>query len=168
MRVYVEQHVEGLAELDRFLSTLPENIQRKMLNSALRAAGKPVLDQAKQNIRSLFGSSPRYTGTLEAGMVIAKQRNTGLAARVNVKTKKPRGNKTHEVIHGVKKPYGRDPFYGRFLEKGTSKMAARPFLGPAGYARQSDAGRALNASLQQQIARWCKANGVKFVPRGGV
>ncbi len=164
MSVYVEQHVEGLAELDRFLSTLPENIQRKMLNSALRAAGKPVLDQARQNIRSLFGSSPRYTGTLEAGMVIAKQRNTGLAARVNVKTRKPRGNKTNQVINGVKKPYGSDPFYGRFLEKDTSKMPARPFLGPAGYSRQGDAGRALNVALSKQIARWCKANGVKYVP----
>ena len=165
--IYVEQEVKGLAELDRFLATLPHELQRKMLNTALREAGKPVLDQAKVNIRMLFGSSPRYTGTLEAGMVIAKQRNTGLAARINVKTKKPRGNKTDQTINGVKKPYGSDPFYGRFLEKGTSKMPARPFLGPAGYARQGDAGRALSESLQKQMARWCKANGVKFVPSGG-
>lgn len=161
--IYVEEHVPGLAELDRFLATLRDEIQRKMLASSLRAAGKPVLEQAKVNIRTLFGSSPRYSGTLEAGMVVARQRNTGLAARVNVKTKKPRGNKTNQTINGVKKPYGSDPFYARFLEKGTSKMPARPFLGPAGFARQRDAGRELNLALQKQIAKWCKANGVKFV-----
>lgn len=153
--------VKGLKELDDFLKTLPEELQRTMLNVALRAAGKPILEQAKQNVRSLFGDSARYSGVLESGLVIAKQRKTGLAARVNVKTRKPRGEKwTH--INGVRKPYGRDPFYGRWLEKGTSKMAPKPFLGPAGYSRQSEAGRALNASLQKQMLRWCKRNGVKF------
>jgi HK97 gp10 family phage protein len=153
--------VKGLAEMDEFLKTLPDVLQRKMLVTGLRAAGKPILEQAKQNVRSLFGDSARYSGVLEEGLVIAKQRKTGLAARVNVKTRKPRGE-AWTYINGVRKPYGRDPFYGRFLEKGTSKMAPKPFLAPAGYSRQTQAGQALNASLQKQMLKWCKANGVKY------
>jgi HK97 gp10 family phage protein len=161
--IYVEEHVKGLAELDGFLATLTDQIQRKMLASSLRQAGKPVLEQARTNVRALFGSSVRYTGVLEQGVVIAKARRSVNVA-VNIKTRKPRGTKGKERINGVLKPYGRDPFYGRFLEKGTSRMAARPFLGPAAYARQTDSGRALNAALQKQVEKWCKANGVKYVP----
>jgi HK97 gp10 family phage protein len=163
--IKIDAHVEGLAELDRFLSTLPDELQRKMLVSSLRQATKPIIAQAQSNIKRLFGSSPRWTGTLEAGVVAAKGK-TGLAARVNIKTKKPRGSKSNEVINGVRKPYGRDPFYGRFLEKGTSKMPAYPWLQPAAMARQDEAGRALNADLQKRMAKWCKANGVKYVPGG--
>jgi HK97 gp10 family phage protein len=164
--ITIDSHVEGLAELDRFLSTLPDELQRKMLVSSLRQATKPIIAQAQSNIERLFGNSARYTGVLAAGVVAAKQRDTGLAARVNIKTKKPKGSKTNEVINGVRKPYGRDPFYGRFLEKGTSKMPARPWLQPAAMAKQDEAGRALNADLQKRMAKWCKDNGVKYVPGG--
>jgi HK97 gp10 family phage protein len=157
------EEVKGLKELDEFLKTLPDELQRKMLASALRAAGKPILEQAKQNVHSLFGSSDRYSGVLEAGLVIAKQRNSGLAARVNVKTRKPRGE-AWSHINGVRKPHGHDPFYGRFLEKGTSKMAPKPFLAPAGYSRQAEAGRALNVALDKQMKRWAKKNGLKYRP----
>ena len=158
--------VDGLAEMDRFLATLPDELQRRMLVSSLRAATKPIIAQAQQNIRQQFGGSARYTGVLEAGVVAAKQRKTGLAARVNIKTRKPRGSKTNDVINGVRKPYGRDPFYGRFLEFGTSKMNAKPWLRPAAMAKQAEAGRQLNLALQKQMARWCKANGVKYVAGG--
>lgn len=159
------ESVKGLAELDQFLATLPDVLQRKMLVSSLRAAGKPIISQAQNNIRALFGSSTRYTGTLEMGVVAAKDRKTGLAARVNIKTRKVRGEGP-AIINGVRKPHGRDPFYGRFLEFGTSKMPARPWLRPAAMAKQDEAGRQLNVSLQKQIAKWCKANGVKFVAGG--
>jgi HK97 gp10 family phage protein len=164
--IKVDSHVEGLAELDRFLATLPDELQRSMLASALRAATKPIIAQAQANIERLFGGSTRYTGVLEAGVVAAKQRKTGLAARVNIKTKKPKGSKTDDVINGVRKPYGRDPFYGRFLEKGTSKMPARPWLQPAAMDKQDEAGRQLNVTLQKRMKSWCKKNGVKFMERG--
>jgi HK97 gp10 family phage protein len=160
----VTDKVEGLAELDRFLATLPDVIQRRMLSSSLRAAAKPVMEQARENVRRNFGTSARYSGVLEQGIVTAKAR-TGLAARMNVKTRKSRGESLSH-INGVRKPRGRDPFYGRFLEFGTSKMAAKPWLRPAAMAKQTEAGRQLNVTLQKQIAKWCKANGVKFVAGG--
>lgn len=155
--------VEGLKELDAFLETLPEKVQRDMLYSSLMTAAKPVMDQAKRNVETQFGSSVRYTGTLARGVTRGRMKKTGLAARVDVKLKRPKNNaKTRKG--NVIKPYGDDPFYGRFLELGTSRMAAKPWLRPAGEAKQDEAGRKLNEALQKQIAKWCKANGVRYEP----
>jgi HK97 gp10 family phage protein len=177
MNVNVDE-VKGLAELDEFLKTLPDKVQRDMLFSSLMTAAKPVMDQAKANVRQQFGASLSYTGTLERGVVRGRRRKTGLAAAVDVKLRrvrgsaKPPGRKYAKGAHttdaprpgrvNTRRPYGDDPFYGRFLEMGTSKMAAKPWLKPAGLARQSDAGRALNKALQKQMAKWCKANGVTY------
>lgn len=151
MNVTVDE-VRGLAELDNFLKTLPDEMQTKMLYSSLMTAAKPVMDQAKANVRREFGASAEYTGTLERGITRGRMKKSGLAARVDVKLKRPRAGS------------GDDPYYGRFLEMGTSKMAAKPWLKPAGVARQSDAGRALNTALQKQVAKWCRANGVTYKP----
>jgi HK97 gp10 family phage protein len=164
--IKIDEKVEGLAEMDAFLKTLPDEIQRKMLRSALMGAARPIMRQAQENIRQRFGSSERYTGTLEAGVVRGRAR-TGLAARVDVKLRK--GKSTGKTrIRGVSKEHGDDPFYGRFLEFGTSKMEARPFLKPAAMAQQTASGQEMNKALMKQIQKWCKANGVKYVPGGGV
>jgi HK97 gp10 family phage protein len=160
--IKIDSHVEGLAEMEAFLRTLPDDIARKMLRSSLMGAARPIMRQAQANVQQTFGNSPRYTGTLAAGIVRGRAK-TGLAARVDVKLKKPR-SKAKATVNGVKKQSGDDPFYGRFLEFGTSKMPARPFLKPAGMAKQDEAGREMNKALAKQIAKWCKANGVKYRP----
>nr|WP_284508299.1 HK97-gp10 family putative phage morphogenesis protein [Caballeronia sp. NCTM5] len=158
--------LQGLAELDRFLATLPEEVQRKMLASALRDAAKPIMGEAMLNVLLNFGGKPRSSGVLFSHITRSKYRRTGYAARVNVTLKRPKGPaaKAPRRINGVYKPYGEDPFYGRFLEFGTSKMAAKPWLRPAALAKQDAAGRAMQATLQKRIAAWCKRNGVRYVP----
>jgi len=142
--------VRGMAELDEFLRTLPDEMQRKMLFSSLMTAAKPIMDQAKANVRQNFGASLDWTGTLESGVVRGRNRKSGLAARVDVKLRRVRGGGPT------------DPFYGRFLEMGTSKMTAKPWLKPAGLSRQADAGREMNKALGKQVDKHCKANGVPF------
>lgn len=44
-------------------------------------------------------------------------------------------------------------FYGRFLERGTSRLAARPFLRPAFYAVNRRALRAVNARLKAEVRK---------------
>ena len=155
--------VKGLAELDKFLETLPEELQRSMLYSALMTAAKPIMDQAKANVQRQFGGSMRWTGTLMTGVTRGRMKKTGLAARVDVKLKRPRGAGP-TVINGVRKKYGTDPFYGRYLEMGTSRMAPQPWLRPAADAKQGEAGEKMNAALQKQALKWCKANGVTYEP----
>jgi HK97 gp10 family phage protein len=163
--IKVDAHVTGLAELDNFLRALPDDIARKMLRSSLMGAARPIMRQAQENIRANFGGSSRYTGTLESGVVRGRAK-TGLAARVDVKLRKPR-SKGKQTINGVNKPYGDDPFYGRFLEMGTSKMPARPFLKPAAMSKQDESGAEFNKALTAQVMKWCKANGVRYLPGGG-
>ena len=175
--IKVDSHVTGLAELEQFLQTLPDNIAKKMLRSSLMGAAKPIMLQAQDNVLRNFGASSRYTGVLEAGIVRGRAR-TGLAARVDVRLKKPKKNDEPPksgkkagnnkgpggTINGVKKRFGDDPFYGRWLELGRSDMAAKPFLKPAAMQQQDNAGTEFNKALQGQIEKWCKANGVKYVP----
>jgi HK97 gp10 family phage protein len=162
----IDSEVKGLKELDAFLATLPEEIQRSMLAGALRDAAKPIMDQAVINVQNLFGGSPRSSGVLASHITRSKYKRTGLAARVNVTLKRPRGQaaKAARVINGVRKPYGEDPFYGRFLEFGTKNMRARSWLRPAAIAKQDAAGAALNRALQKRMMAWCKRNGVKYMP----
>ncbi|VVE49393.1 HK97-gp10 family putative phage morphogenesis protein [Pandoraea terrigena] len=47
--------------------------------------------------------------------------------------------------------WSKDAFYGRFLEYGTSKMAARPFLRPAYEATKTAAAAAVDAVIQAKV-----------------
>jgi HK97 gp10 family phage protein len=153
--------VKGLKECEDFLKTLPDDVSKKMLVASLMSGAKPIMDQAKQNVQHNFGHSARYTYTLEEGLKRSRIRKTTLAAQVNVTLKKPKNNtKTHK--YGVYKEYGDDPFYGRFLEFGTSKMQAKPFLLPAATARGNEATVRMRKTLMQRMARWCKDNGVTY------
>jgi len=48
--------------------------------------------------------------------------------------------------------WSKDAFYGRFLEFGTSKMAARPFLRPAFEAKKQAAAAAVDDVIQTKAA----------------
>jgi HK97 gp10 family phage protein len=124
------------------------------------------MDQAMLNVLALFGGSDRSSGVLFSHITRSKFKRTGLAARVNVTLKRRRGSaaKGPKTINGVRKQYGDDPFYGRFLEFGTSKMPAQPWLRPAGIAKQDAAGKELNRALQKRMMQWCKKNGVRYAP----
>ena len=47
--------------------------------------------------------------------------------------------------------WSRDAFYGRFLEYGTSKMAARPFLRPSFEAKQTAAAQAVSDVINKKV-----------------
>ncbi len=99
--------LEGMEDI---LTRLKEIGQRAgpTENEALYAGAKIVKDNASQR-------APRSSDSKEH-----------LADNIVIsEPKQDEGSKYVEV--GPKAPF----FYGKFLEYGTSKMAARPFLGPA-------------------------------------
>ncbi len=96
-------------KLLKALDKLPKNIQKNVMVGATRAGAKVVSDEAKR-------LAPRDTGTLEKSIGITKR-------------KSKRGQITFSV--SPRKGGKNDGFYGRFIELGTSKMIARPFLRPA-------------------------------------
>lgn len=47
--------------------------------------------------------------------------------------------------------WSKEAFYGRFLEHGTSKMAARPFLRPAYEAHRREAAQVARSVIQEKV-----------------
>lgn len=144
--------VRGLDEFKRKLSELPKVMRARVLRNALAAGAREVRDTAKRNapVLSLGGAMKapyRKPGTVRDAIRVrtskADRRAGNVGVFVNVRPLP--GNKytrtTRQTLfrgtvkgwalktrsqRGAKNP--NDPFYWRFLEFGTKKMAARPFL----------------------------------------
>ncbi|MGF6607055.1 HK97 gp10 family phage protein [Paraburkholderia sp. WSM4175] len=170
MNVFVNE-VQGLKELGDFLKKLPGEMESKMLRASLMAASKPIMDKARENARAISerNTSGYAVGILQEGIVRSRVRpdRTVHAVRVDVKLRKVRGRPTMFFSRSGERVYkkqGSDPFYGRFLEFGTSRSPAQPWLKPAAEARHSEADHAMRKRLTQQVKRHAKANGVRFEP----
>jgi len=96
--------VENLPALQRDFADLTAKMQRQVLRAALQKSARLVARSAKQKV-------PRRTGALQKA----------IGTRTSVRSA------TAESTIG----FNRKAFYGRFIELGTSKMAAKPFLRPA-------------------------------------
>lgn len=103
--------IKGLEQLISKLNNLPEKLEKKVIRAAVRKGAILVRDKAREK-------APVKTGTLKKSIKI-------------------RSNKVANGIISFKigptndKKKGTDVFYGRFIEFGTSKMAAKPFMRPA-------------------------------------
>lgn len=115
--------VHGLRELQASIKRFESKVERRLLTRALMDAASIHVKEAKQR-------APVDTGEL--------------ARNIRARPDKPEGNEEAHVIVGVRKLTKKqlakarekregasDPFYWRFVEFGTSKMRARPFLRPA-------------------------------------
>ncbi|MGF6839899.1 hypothetical protein QF001_003766 [Paraburkholderia youngii] len=168
----VDIEVQGLAELQMFLSQLPEAIAKQMLYGALSAGARPIRDQTKANIRAMFGTSERYTGTLEAGIAVGRNRRTRYDARVDVRIRRPKSNaKTRKPSKTTGQPVfkgsGDDAYYGRILHEGSIFLKHKyPFMRLAGEAKSDEGGRKFRDTLGKQLAKHAAKNGVTFVWRG--
>lgn len=91
------------------LNELPINIQRNVMNGATRAGAKVVSDEAKRLVPIKYGRLKKSIGI--------------------IKRRAKRGETTFSV--SPRRGGRNDGFYGRFIELGTSKMSAKPFLRPA-------------------------------------
>lgn len=130
------ESIEGLRELGLALKALPKEISGKAggpLLKALRKAAKPIQDKARSLVR-------RKTGTLHDNIIIvrdkrAKQKGMTEGVQVTVRYKakgykdNARNRRTGRV-GGTYKNYG-PLFYAKFIEFGTSKAPAYPFMRPA-------------------------------------
>jgi HK97 gp10 family phage protein len=139
--------VEGLADMSRRLKAIAPELRAKVLRTALAAGARVVRDDARRRVPVLAASTPtRKPGTVRNAIVVrtskVDKRAGNVGVFVNVRPAKGAVYRTQKTLFGGKRRTLKrasqrgarsqnDPFYWRFLEFGTRKMSARPYLKPA-------------------------------------
>jgi len=139
------QQIKGFDDLAAKLRAIVPAMRKRVLRNALAAGGRIVRDAARASAPVLQGSAPyRTPGTLKKAISVrtskVARRSGDVGVFVNVRPAKSgaRGAKSKT-----------DPYYWRWVQFGTAKMAARPFLN-AGANRLP----AALAVFQEQVGKW--------------
>jgi len=141
--------IEGLKEVQKKLKSLPGNVQRRVVRGATRAGANIVKKEAQRNV------PVRQDGKLKrAGKSKAKgyrypgylKKNIGL-----IRNKRVPKNVFSFLVKTLKFAY-----YGAFLEFGTSKMSAKPWLRPAYESKRYFAVKRIRERILKGIDREVK------------
>ena len=139
--------VDNADRLMQRLTMFPATVQKKIARSAARKAAKPLLAKAKQ-------FAPVDTGTLRDSIKIR-----GLK-----RLKKNRGKVGVSVAVG-KGWYLGKTFYAAFIEFGTNRMEAQPFLRPAAKAVRKEVRDVWRNEMHKALT--LAVNDVKKIKRMG-
>lgn len=161
--------LEGVDALNKALAEATKQIRTKAVRSALRKAGQVISKEAKQAAPVLSApTKTRKPGTVKDAITVrgsklarqagnegvfigvrpakgAKYKAIGKIFGVSIRAK------VRQSKRGAKSPD--DPFYWRFLEFGTAKMKARPFLSPAAESKGNEAIKTFMDSVIPQIEK---------------
>ena len=129
--------VTGLKELGKKMNDLGKKTKGRISVDSMRKGAVIIRDKARANAPTLQEKVPhRKRGTLRRTILESKTIE-------NFKVKTGKG--------GAKNP--NDPYYWRFIEFGTSKMQARPFLRPAFSTKKNQVSREIINNLRNNIFR---------------
>lgn len=134
----IEMKIEGLSELRKALLELPQELRKGPLRSAVSAGAKVVQDRARAN-------APVDSGTLRRAIYRTRSKSQSSAVQ-------------ETAIVGIRfgKKYQKrkqDAWYWRFIEFGTSKLPANPFMRPAFDTTKTGQIQAIATRLAKGIAR---------------
>lgn len=152
----ISAKVHGIPELKAALAGIVPKLRRQALRNALAAGARIVRDDAKRRapvLQPTLRAPYRKAGTVRKAIVVRTSKRARAKGDVGVFVN-VRPAKTGQ--RGAKNPS--DPFYWRFLEFGTRKMAARAFLQPA-TARLAEALEKFKAVIGPQIQKMNKKGG---------
>lgn len=143
----IKGKIEGAKALEEALKLLPERTRGKLVTSAVRTGANVVKKEIKA--RAPVGTEPTLRKrTKKNGEVV--QADYG-RLRDNIKTMLKKAEKNVTISVGIGRAY-----WGMFLEFGTSKMAARPFIRPAFDASKEAAVKKMGDQLGKGIEREAK------------
>lgn len=137
--------ISGLRELGQRMQALSADIAGKIARQATAAGAGVVRKQARQN-------APRDTGNLQAAIVMKRVRDIALTEEYVVAVRKGKTKDVKAAKAGEGR-LGKDAFYARFVEFGTVKLPARPFLRPALENNIGPATEAMAKRLKARIER---------------
>lgn len=158
----VNMRFEGGKELAEQLKELGEEMREKVIARAMRKAFKPVLEQARATV-------PVDTGLLRDSLKLAtvKPKNAGGMLAVGIVVVTGKGGSRKDIAKAAEAASGRKAkkkarkeagrksahWRWRWVEKGTPKMKATPFLRPALDGNASNVLEAFRADLERAVKR---------------
>ncbi|WP_236236560.1 HK97-gp10 family putative phage morphogenesis protein [Pseudomonas faucium] len=143
--------VLGLGDLQEDFERLARATGNKVVRDAVMAGARIARDKAR-------AAAPVKTGKLKKNIAAArlKQSETPGGATAGVRVKRPAGKQAKALKRPGKN--GRitatdsnAPFYWKFLELGTSKMQAHPFIRPAWDGSLPEIEKAVSDKLAEGI-----------------
>lgn len=156
MADYLSIKLDGVEDLKQALAEAATTIRTKAVRGALREAGKVIQMAARASAPVLkVPTTTRNAGTVKKNIVVRASKFARQAGDegvyINVRGIRGRARVKKLGRGGAKNP--NDPYYWRFLEFGTRKMAARPFLRPAATSKGPEAIRTFMDSVVPQIEK---------------
>ena len=148
------QHIKGLSELSAALEELPNRIARNALRQSVARGAVVIRDEAKA--RAPVSTTPPapgdpLPGTLKRSIVIKHDKDRSILTSQTYVVAVRQGKKYRN--QGKKGNRSQDAYYWRWVEFGTVKMAARPFMRPAFEAQKEAAVQEIARVLAERIAQ---------------
>ena len=146
------QHVQGLRELQGALKELPVAIARNVLRGSVNAGATVIKKEAAARAPMSTGparSGQSPPGTLKRSVYQKQIRELSNMLKQTFYVGVRKGKQYRN--QGKKGNLSQDAFYARFVEFGTVKMPARPFMRPAFEAKKGEAVAAIKAYLERRI-----------------
>lgn len=144
-------NLTGFKELADALRELGPRVAKNTLRRAVAAGATVVRTDARSK-------APVDTGEMRKDIMVKRERDTKGEASAKYSVFVRSGKKSR--LAGKGRNVQKNSFYWRFLEFGTSKMSARPFMRPAFESKKEDAvriiGETIDAGIQkaaQELAR---------------
>lgn len=140
----------GFKELADKLREMGRDVAEKALKSAVRAAAVEVKKEAQRILAPM-----NKTGTLSRSIYVAIDKENSTPTKKVYVVGWRKGLKYRQT---GKKKVNRDGYYGLFIEFGTAKMAARPFIRPAFERKKQEAVDVIASHIAFRIAKFEKVS----------
>lgn len=147
--------LKGLKEVQRQIESIAADTRAKTLRSAMRAAFKPILEDAKAR-------APRDTGALAEGLVLSSARGktddtiaVGIVV-VNNSSRHKQANMAAAAFGEAQSMSLPPSRRWHFAELGTARRGAQPFLRPALYRGAAGVVAALQAEVAKRVRKALK------------
>ena len=136
-------NLTGFKELAKALKELGPRVGRKHLRGSTSKGAAVIRKKARE-------LAPVDTGEMRKDIQIKREKTSGdNVASYSVYTRSGKRSR----LAGKARNVDKDSFYWKFLEFGTAKMAARPFMRPAFEAEKESAVDAIGAELDKRIQK---------------
>lgn len=126
----MEFKLEGVEELERKMKALPDRFTKRAMRRALRKGANIIRDAARNNARQIDDPETREriwkNISVQGGGSRRERRAGGPMMRVGI-----RGGARHRNDASLDSLPGKNTTHWRWLEFGTSEVAAQPFMRPA-------------------------------------